>query len=42
MYPDALFRRVHPNISVTDIGNRTAAGRDLARNELWVLVDSTQ
>jgi hypothetical protein len=42
MYPDALFRRVHPNISLTDIGNRTAAARDLTRRELWVLVDSTQ
>ena len=42
MYPDALFRRVHPNISLTDIGNRTAAARDLTRGELWVLVDSTQ
>ena len=40
-YPDELFRRVHPNISLTDVGNRTVAARDLTRSELWVLVDST-
>lgn len=41
-YPDELFRRVHPNIPLTDIGNRTAASRDLTREELWVLVDGTR
>lgn len=38
-FTEALFRRVHPNTSLTDIGNRTEAGRDLVRRELWVLVD---
>ena len=42
MYSDDLFKRVHPNITVTDLGNRTAAGRDLVRQELWVLVDATR
>ena len=41
-YPDDLFRRVHPNIPLADIGNRTTAGRDLTRLELWVLVDATR
>ena len=42
MYSDDLFKRIHPNITVTDISNRTAAGRDLVRQELWVLVDVTR
>jgi hypothetical protein len=41
-YPDDLFRRVHPNIPLADIGNRTTAARDLTRLELWVLVDATR
>ena len=41
MYTEGLFRRVHPNISIPDVSNRTAAARDLTRLELWVLVDST-
>ena len=41
LYSEGLFRRVHPNISIADVGNRTAAARDLTRQELWVLVDST-
>ncbi|MGH7651125.1 MAG: hypothetical protein ACREMS_04715 [Gemmatimonadaceae bacterium] len=41
LYPEDLFRRVHPKIPLTEIGNRTAAARDLTRNELWVLVDAT-
>ena len=42
MFPDDLFKRVLPNISITDIGNRTGASRDLTRHELWVLVDATR
>jgi hypothetical protein len=42
MYPDDLFKRVLPNISLTDIGNRTGASRDLTRRELWVRVDGTR
>jgi hypothetical protein len=42
MYPDDLFKRVLPNISITDLGNRTGASRDLTRHELWVLVDATR
>ena len=42
MYPDDLFKRVHPTITVTDLGNRTAASRNLVRQELWVLVDVTR
>jgi hypothetical protein len=42
MYSDELFKRVHPNITVTDLGNRTAASRDPVRQELWVLVDVTR
>jgi hypothetical protein len=41
-YPESLFRRVHPNTPLADIGNRTTAGRDLTRSELWVLVDATR
>jgi hypothetical protein len=41
-YPEALFRRVHPNIPIADIGNRTGASRDLTRSELWVLIDATR
>ena len=41
LYPEALFRRVHPNIPLAEVGNRTAAARDLTRQELWVLVDAT-
>lgn len=37
-----FVRKVHPNIPLTEIGNRTTAGRDLTRRELWVLVDATQ
>lgn len=40
-YPDELFKRVHPNVALTDIGTRTGASRDLTRAELWVLVDAT-
>jgi hypothetical protein len=40
--PADLFRRVHPNTPVTDIGNRTTAARDITRTELWVLVDATR
>jgi hypothetical protein len=42
MYTNELFQRVHPNIPIAELGNRTAAARDLTRNELWVLVDATQ
>ncbi len=42
MYPDDLFKRVLPNVSLADIGNRTAASRDLTRHELWVLVNATR
>jgi hypothetical protein len=42
MYSEELFKRVHPNLSVTDLGNRTSASRDLVRQELWVLVDTTR
>ena len=42
MYSEELFKRVLPNITVTDLGNKTAAGRDLVRQELWVLVDATR
>ena len=42
LYSDELFKRVLPNITVTDLGNKTAAGRDLVRQELWVRVDATQ
>lgn len=42
MYSDDLFKRVLPNITVTDLGNKTVAGRDLVRQELWVLVDATR
>jgi hypothetical protein len=41
-YPEDLFRRVHPNIPLADIGNRTGASRDLTRSELWVLVDAAR
>ncbi|GAC1657542.1 MAG: hypothetical protein NVS4B3_24190 [Gemmatimonadaceae bacterium] len=41
-FPAELFQRVHPNTSVADISNRTAASRDLTRHELWVLVDATR
>ena len=42
LYSEELFKRVHPNISMTDIGKKTAAGRDLVRQELWVLVDAVR
>ena len=42
MFPDDLFKRVHPNLTLTEIGNRTGASRDLTRHELWVLVDATR
>ena len=42
LYPADLFQRVHPNTSMTDIGNRTSASRDLTRRELWILVDATR
>jgi L-rhamnose mutarotase len=41
-YPADLFQHVHPNTSLTDLGNRTGAARDLTRSELWVLVDATR
>lgn len=41
-YTDDLFKRVHPNVSMTDFTNRTLAGRDLTRRELWVLIDATR
>ena len=41
-YTEDVFKRVHPNVSLTDISNRTLAGRDLARRELWILVDATR
>lgn len=41
-YTEDLFKRVHPNVSMTDLTNRTLAGRDLARRELWILVDATR
>ena len=40
-YPDDLFKRVHPNIPLADLGSRTGASRDLTPSELWVLVDRT-
>jgi hypothetical protein len=42
MYPDDLFKRVLPNISIPDLAKRTGDSRDLARHELWVLVDATR
>ncbi len=37
-----LFKKVHPNIPMTEISIRTGASRDLTRHELWVLVDATR
>lgn len=41
-YTEALFKKVHPNVPMTEIGSRTTASRDLTRRELWVLVDATR
>ena len=42
MFPDDLFKRVLPNISIADLAKRTGDSRDLTRHELWVLVDATR
>jgi len=37
-----IFKKVHPNMKVDDIGQQTEATRHLVRSEVWQLMDETQ
>ncbi len=36
----AVFAKVHPSASLSDIGSRTEAARSLVRGEVWSRIDS--
>jgi hypothetical protein len=40
-YPD-LFKRIHPDKPIADVGRRTTEARDMVRVEIWDLIDQVK
>jgi hypothetical protein len=40
-YPD-LFKRIHPDKPMADVGRRTTEARDMVRVEIWDLIDQVK
>ena len=40
-YPD-LFRKIHPDKPIADVGRRTTEARDMVRVEIWDLIDQVR